>query len=98
MSRNAAVELLVCYDIRNERRLRRIHRCMRAWGMPLQYSVFYCRLVPQARRRMENRLRQLMDQRTDDIRIYGIQSLAETQFIGSHPMPDAANLYGTDIF
>jgi CRISPR-associated protein Cas2 len=94
MSRNATSELLVCYDIRDERRLQRVHRCMCGWGMPLQYSVFYCRLAPRSRRRMENRLRELMDERADDIRIYGIQSLAETLFIGDKPMPDGIELHG----
>lgn len=94
MSRNAPVELVVCYDIREQRRLRRVHRCMRRWGMPLQYSVFYCELTPRARRRMENDLRELIDERTDDIRVYGIKSLAQTQFIGSKPLPDGIDLHG----
>jgi len=31
---------LVCYDICNPKRLRRVHRTIRDYGIPLQYSVF----------------------------------------------------------
>lgn len=37
---------LVCYDIRDDKRLRRVFRTMRNWGDHLQYSVFECRLTP----------------------------------------------------
>lgn len=94
MSRNAPTELVVCYDIRDPRRLQRVHKCMKKWGMPLQYSVFYCELTPRSRRRMENCLRELIDARADDIRVYGIQSITKTQFIGSKPLPDGVHLHG----
>jgi CRISPR-associated protein Cas2 len=35
---------LVTYDIREEGRLRKVHKCMRNWGDHLQYSVFECQL------------------------------------------------------
>ena len=34
------VKYLVCYDICNPKRLRRVHRTIRDYGIPLQYSVF----------------------------------------------------------
>lgn len=94
MSRNAPANLVVCYDIRDERRLRRVHRRMCSWGLPLQYSVFYCYLTPRARLRMENSLRELMDERADDIRVYGVKSAAETQFIGRKPLSASVELHG----
>lgn len=36
---------LVAYDIRNARRLRRVHRVATDYGEPLQYSVFVCDLT-----------------------------------------------------
>jgi len=36
---------LVAYDIRNPRRLRRVHRVATDYGEPLQYSVFVCDLT-----------------------------------------------------
>lgn len=35
---------VVAYDIRDDGRLRRVHKTMKAFGYPLQYSVFVCDL------------------------------------------------------
>ena len=35
---------LAAYDIRDDRRLRRVHSVMKAYGWPMQYSVFICDL------------------------------------------------------
>ena len=35
---------LVCYDISDDKRLRRVFRIMRAYGDHLQFSVFECQL------------------------------------------------------
>lgn len=37
---------LVCYDIRDDKRLRKVFRTMRDFGDHLQYSVFECQLTP----------------------------------------------------
>jgi len=33
---------LVAYDIRNEKRLRRVYKLMLGFGQRIQYSVFFC--------------------------------------------------------
>lgn len=96
MSRNTPSELLVCYDICDPRRLQRVHRCMLRWGLPIQYSVFYCKLKPRARRGMENQLRGLIDERSDDIRVYGIKSLTAIEFIGKRAMSSDLMLHDGD--
>jgi CRISPR-associated protein Cas2 len=35
---------LVCYDVANDKRLRKTYKTMRGYGDPLQYSVFRCEL------------------------------------------------------
>lgn len=37
---------LVCYDICDDKRLRRVFKTMRGYGDHLQYSVFECQLTP----------------------------------------------------
>lgn len=37
---------LVCYDISDDKRLRRVFKIMRGWGDHLQYSIFECQLTP----------------------------------------------------
>ena len=36
---------IVCYDIRDDKRLRQVYKTMRDWGDHLQYSVFECQLT-----------------------------------------------------
>ncbi|HZT94494.1 MAG TPA: CRISPR-associated endonuclease Cas2 [Gaiellaceae bacterium] len=36
---------LLAYDIRDARRLRRVHEVAKSYGEPLQYSVFVCDLT-----------------------------------------------------
>ena len=40
---------LVCYDIRDDKRLRKVYRTMRDFGDHLQYSIFECQSPPAAR-------------------------------------------------
>jgi CRISPR-associated protein Cas2 len=42
---------VVCYDISNDRRLRRVYKVMRGFGQHIQLSVFRCEL--SARQRIE---------------------------------------------
>jgi CRISPR-associated protein Cas2 len=36
---------LVCYDIADDKRLRRVFKTMRGWGDHIQFSVFECHLT-----------------------------------------------------
>jgi CRISPR-associated protein Cas2 len=38
--------ILVCYDIRDDKRLRKVFKTMRDFGDHLQYSVFECQFTP----------------------------------------------------
>lgn len=60
---------LVCYDIRDDKRLRRVHKLMKAYGEGWQYSVFYCTLKSIDRVRMESALRELANLKEDQILI-----------------------------
>lgn len=40
---------IVCYDVADAKRLRRVFRIMRGFGDALQYSVFSCDLSPKER-------------------------------------------------
>lgn len=60
---------LVCYDVRNPKRLRRVHKLMKAYGEAWQYSVFYCTLKDIDRVRLENELRETMNLKEDQVLI-----------------------------
>lgn len=68
---------LVCYDIRDPKRLRRTHKLMKAYGEAWQYSVFYCALKPIDRVRLENDLREVVNLNVDQVLIIDLGSNEE---------------------
>lgn len=52
---------LVCYDIANEKRLRRVFKICRNYGNHLQYSVFECDLNASERMEFEGKLSEVMN-------------------------------------
>jgi len=68
---------LVCYDIRDPKRLRRTHKLMKAYGEPWQYSVFYCTLRRIDRVRLENALREVVNLKVDQVLIVDLGSNEE---------------------
>lgn len=53
---------LVCYDIRDARRLRQVAKLLEGYGERIQYSVFRCRLTAKD----EERLRWELTQQTTE--------------------------------
>lgn len=47
---------LVCYDIRDPKRLRQVHKTLKGYGEPWQYSVFFCVLKALDRVRLQSDL------------------------------------------
>ncbi len=61
------INYIVTYDIRSDKRLRRVFRICKDFGIHLQYSVFECDLTASEKIRMESRLREAMNQTEDQI-------------------------------
>lgn len=60
---------VVSYDIMDPKRLQRVHRRMKGFGVPLHYSVFRCDLTTKGRVEMIAELTDLMKQNEDRIMI-----------------------------
>lgn len=60
---------LLCYDIRDPKRLRHIHRVAKAYGEPWQYSVFYCVLSDIDRVRLERDIIEVANLKQDQVLI-----------------------------
>jgi len=60
---------LVAYDIRDPKRLRKVHLKMRGFGDPIQYSVFRCSLSPTNLQLMLMHLEKLIDESRDRIMV-----------------------------
>lgn len=81
---------LVAYDIRDERRLRQVHKTVKGFGWAMQYSVFICDLEPIERIRMEEALGGVIHHLADSVAIIDLGVPEERgrgcfSFMGSAP-------------
>lgn len=56
---------LVCYDIRDPKRLRRVHKVLKGYGEAWQFSVFFCMLKDIDRVRLQTQLEAEMNLKQD---------------------------------
>jgi len=72
---------LFCYDVRQDedgvRRLRRVARACESRGQRVQKSVFEMRLTPVQLTALIDRLRRIVDERIDSLRVYHIGQPSE---------------------
>lgn len=60
---------LVCYDIRDPKRLRRVHKVLKGYGEAWQFSIFFCVLKDIDRVRLQTDLEEEMNQKEDQTMI-----------------------------
>ncbi len=58
---------LVCYDISHEKRLAKVAKIMRGYGLRVQYSVFECQLNGKDLARCRAELSAVIDHRKDQV-------------------------------
>jgi CRISPR-associated protein Cas2 len=81
---------LVAYDIRDERRLRLVHKTMKGFGWAMQYSVFVCDLDVMELLDLKTALGNVIDHRVDSLAFVDLGAPAERgrtcfEFMGSAP-------------
>jgi len=83
---------LVAYDIRDDRRLRKVASCMEGYGERLQYSVFVCDLSEQELVEMQVELEIRMKPSEDSVLVVDLgrtDDATRFRFLGRHdPLPD----------
>lgn len=79
MSRDAWI---VGYDIASPKRLRRVHRFLRARSLPVQYSIFLAVLTRAELDEMLRGLGTLIHPRRDDVRAWPLPEHARILAIG----------------
>ncbi|HBT97186.1 MAG TPA: CRISPR-associated endonuclease Cas2 [Desulfobulbaceae bacterium] len=74
---------LVCYDIADEKRLRRVARILKEYGRRLQYSVFECLLADTALDHLKANLAKAIDADEDQVMfvILGAETTDATRII-----------------
>ncbi len=84
---------LLAYDVRDPRRLRRVHQVAKDFGEPLQYSVFVCDLSRVELVGLKSRLLDEMHTREDSVGIFALgpprgRGLTCVEFLGvRHALP-----------
>lgn len=73
---------LIAYDVREPRRLRRVHAYLRKRALAMQRSVFIIQTDSAGLTALEAGLRELVDARADDLRRYPIPSPATLWLAG----------------
>lgn len=63
---------LVCYDIANDKRLRKVFKTCRNYGDHLQYSIFECDLSESELVQLEHELGQIINHSEDQVLFVGL--------------------------
>jgi len=85
---------LVTYDIMDPKRWQKVHRTMKGFGEPLQYSVFACELSDAQRVRMVTALEELIQSDQDRVIIVNLgpangKASDRVMFLGQQePLPE----------
>ena len=82
MARRGHLLCLLAYDIADRKRLVRVHHACREWGVPIQYSVFLLPVSPAKAAELFEELRNLVDVRVDDVRLYPLTTPLEMEQVG----------------
>ena len=96
MGLNTPSDWIVCYDMKDRKRLARIFKFLKSQGIPIQYSVFLVHASSIAITQLEDRLCNLIDRNEDDVRIYAIPKCSKTVIMGQPLVPDGV-LFGEGI-
>ncbi len=70
---------ILSYDIAEPKRLRAMHKLAKAFGQPLQYSVFACLLRREDRVRLASRIEGLINAREDRVIILDIGTVIDRE-------------------
>ncbi len=93
MRRNRKKWYIIAYDIRNERRLRRLHYYLKKEAIALQKSVFLLHADRERRNRVKAEIRSRVHDREDDVRIYPVFHPA-TLWLAGLQRSSLSGLYG----
>jgi CRISPR-associated protein Cas2 len=62
--------IVVVYDISNDKRRTKLHKRLKDFGDPVQYSVFECLLEADEFERLKKAVRRIIRPRLDHVRYY----------------------------
>ncbi len=95
MAVNASRAWLICYDIRDPKRLGRLHRYVKTFASPVQYSVYYFEGNLARLRRHLKDVEGYVNLKEDDVRAYPIPDRVYLETLGRGVMPSGVLLSST---
>jgi CRISPR-associated protein Cas2 len=86
---------VICYDIANETRLRKVAKVMLSFGQRVQHSVFECELQERDLERLKVRINNIIDTRADSVRFYRMCASCRRQRLswGVEPMKETPSVF-----
>lgn len=97
MSATAVKHWLIAYDIRCNRRLRRVHQYVSKRAIQVQYSVYGLEADDRRIRDILDDLQILIDSDVDDVRIYHLPESCPVWLLGSQEFPEGISLHATRV-
>ena len=92
MSRTSNEITLVCYDITSDKLRSKIDKCMKDFGVRLQYSLYLCRMDARSATRCRENLRKVLKQHDSE------REPSDSLIIFDQVRPDVAvSLVGTRL-
>jgi CRISPR-associated protein Cas2 len=87
--------VVVCYDVRNNRRRLRLYRLLEGFGRPVQRSVFECDLRPAELGRLQARVGRIVSGDEDLVRYYVLceSCVGRIAGVGGEPVARAPAYY-----
>ncbi len=84
---------LLTYDIRDKKRLARMHRLACSIGLPINYSAFYLEVTAGMLAVLRQKIPQVIDRRVDSVRLYPCCRLNKIVFLGRPILPAGVWLF-----
>ncbi len=78
---------LICYDIRDKKRLAKVHRVTVKHALFVQYSIYYFEGGDAELADILDEIEMRMDTRVDDVRAYPIEPLSNAERMGQSWLP-----------
>ncbi len=84
------MQMVVSYDIAEDKRRTKIHKILKSYGQWMQYSVFECDLTETQYAKLRSRLSKLIKPNQDSIRFYFLCACcqAKVERIGGETVRD----------
>ena len=88
------IRIIVVYDIKDNKRRRKIGDILEGYGKRVNFSVFECELKhSKQRKEMENDLREILNEKEDSLRLYSIckDCIKNSYVLTNEPQPFEKN-------